>query len=96
LPESELGRAIDEEGARRGEEGRAASARFTACIAALATDAAVAATEPHYTPTRRFVTVCSEPARAWLQVEWPKRMHDEEPPKAFAASLVDEGMRAKW
>jgi hypothetical protein len=96
LPESDLGRALEEEGTRRGDVSRAASAGFVACVAALATDAAVAATEARYTPTRRFVTVCSEPARAWLEGEWPKRMHGDESAKAFAVRLVEEGVRAKW
>jgi hypothetical protein len=96
LPESDLGRALEQEGARRGDVSRAASAGFLACVAALATDAAVAATEARYTPTRRFVTVCSEPARAWLEGEWPKRMHGDESAKAFAVRLVEEGVRAKW
>jgi hypothetical protein len=96
MPDSELGRAIEEEGTRRGAASLSSIDGFMACVAALATDAAVAAAERHYTPTRHFVTVCSEPARAWLAVEWPKRLRGDESARAFGVRLVDEGVRAEW
>ncbi len=96
LRESELGRTVRDELARRGDATGAADTRFMACVAALATGAAVAAAERRYTPTRRFITVCSEPERAWLAAEWPKRARGDESPRAFASRLVDEGLRAGW
>jgi hypothetical protein len=96
MPDSELGLAIEEEGARLRASGRADGAGVTPCVAALAAATAVAATEAHYRPTRRFISVCSEPERAWLEGEWPKRMRGDESPKAFAAKLVEEAVRAGW
>jgi hypothetical protein len=96
MPDSELGRAIEEERGRLSSAGRAASAGVVPCVATLAAATAVAATEAHYRPTRRFISVCSEPARTWLEGEWPKRMRGDESPKAFAAKLVEEAVRAGW
>jgi hypothetical protein len=65
-------------------------------VATLAAAAAVAAGERSYTPTRRFVTVCSERERAWLAEEWPKRMRGDESPQVFAERLVAEAMHGGW
>jgi len=96
LPDSELGRALEEERARLEGSPSFTSADLLACIAALASDAAVAAIEQRYTPTRAFVARCSERQRAWLADEWPRRMHGEESPRVFAARLVAEAARAAW
>lgn len=96
MPDSELGRAIEEERARLRPMGQEAGAGVTPCVATLAAATAVAATEAHYRPTRRFISVCSEPERAWLEGEWPKRMRGDESPKAFATKLVQEAVRAGW
>jgi hypothetical protein len=96
LPDSELGRAFEEARAGQSEADRTESAGVTPCVAALAADVAVASAERRYTPTRRFVTVCSEPARAWLGREWPKRVRRDESPKEFAANLVGEWVRGRW
>lgn len=96
LPASALGRAIAEEGARFDDGGRAAPKDLLPCLASLATDAAVAAGERHYRPTRRFVTVCSPQERMWLADEWSKRLREQESPREFAAKLLAEAVRAGW
>jgi len=96
LPDSELGRALEEARGRLEGAQSFTSAGLLACVAVLASDAAVAALEQRYTPTRAFVARCSERQRAWLADEWPRRMHGEESPQVFAARFVAEAVRAAW
>jgi hypothetical protein len=90
LPESELGRAIEQARANLDERARAATFAAVPCVAALAVDVAVAAADPRFKPTRRFAEACAPDLREWLSDAWVKRMHGEETAKALGAKLVEK------
>jgi hypothetical protein len=89
LPNSDLGRAIEEARVPLDERGRAATATAVPCVAALASDVAVAAATARYKPTRRFAEACPAALRKWLSDAWARRMHGDDTAKAFGAKLVE-------
>ena len=89
LPESDLGRGIEEARAKLDDHGRDATRAAVPCVAALAVDVAMAAADPRYKPTRRFAAACAPPVRDWLGDAWVKRMRGDETAKAFGARLVE-------
>jgi hypothetical protein len=90
LPESDLGRAIEEARAPLDDRGRAATAIAVPCVAALAADVAVAAATARYKPTRRFAEACPSSVRKWLGDAWARRMHGDDTARAFGTKLVEQ------
>jgi hypothetical protein len=88
LPDSELGRAIEEARASLDDRAREVTLAAVPCVAALAVDVAVSAADPRFKPTRRFAAACAPDLREWLSDAWTKRMHGDETAKAFGAKLV--------
>jgi hypothetical protein len=89
LPESDLGRGIEAARAALDESSRKRTEAAAPCIAALAVDAAVTATDPRYRPTRRFDQVCDPNVRAWLGTAWAKRMKGDLAAREFGTQLVE-------
>jgi hypothetical protein len=89
LPDSDLGRGIEEARAKLDEHGRDVTLAAVPCVAALAVDVAMAAADPRYKPTRRFASACAPSVRDWLGDAWVKRMRGDETAKAFGAKLVE-------
>jgi hypothetical protein len=89
LPDSELGRAIDDARASLSEPEREATRAAIPCVAALAVDVALAAADPQFKPTRRFAAACAPRLREWLSDTWAKRIHGDITATAFGTQLVD-------
>jgi|HubBroStandDraft_2_1064218.scaffolds.fasta_scaffold135224_2 hypothetical protein len=89
LPESDLGRGIDEARAALDALSRTKTDAAALCVAALAVDAAVGAADAGYRPTRRFSEACAPSLRPWLGDSWAKRIRGDLGAREFGAKLVE-------
>jgi hypothetical protein len=88
LAKSDLGQGIEAARAALDEPSRRKTDAAVPCIAALAVDAAVAAVDLRYRPTRRFVEACAPSLRPWLGAFWAKRIKGELLAREFGARLI--------
>jgi len=88
LPDSEVGRGIEEARTSLDEPSRERARGAAACLAALAVDAALTAADPRYRPTMRFARACVPGVRPWLVDAWARRMKGELPAREFGAILA--------